>query len=312
MKTKKLRLILVPIDFSPASIETLRFAKRLAAKSGAGLHLLHVVTPLPEIGFGRVRIPAGYSAAEISAVADRRLRGLVSKFLDASKLNSATVRLGAPADEIVAVALETRADLIAIATRGFTGLKRAFIGSTTERVVRHATCPVFVVRDAADKRSAQRARPAVRFRKILVPLDFSDCSRFGLDYAVDFARQSGSRLLLFHSLVPHAYALSDEYTALEAPKLLDFQREDATTEMEKLRRTLSKKSLKIETVITVGSPVEQINECIESHGVDLVIISTHGRTGLKRMFIGSVAEHIVRHATVSVVVVPNRPVDRAT
>jgi universal stress protein A len=76
--------------------------------------------------------------------------------------------------------------------------------------------------------------------------------------------------------------------------------------MENLRRGLARKSIKVETVISVGSPVEQVNECVRSHGVDLVVTSTHGRTGLKGVFIGSTAEQIVRHAICPVLVVPNR------
>jgi nucleotide-binding universal stress UspA family protein len=74
--------------------------------------------------------------------------------------------------------------------------------------------------------------------------------------------------------------------------------------MEKLRRDLAKKSVKVKTAVGLGSPVEQVNECVRSHGVDLIITSTHGRTGLKRVFIGSTAEQIMRHAICSVLVVP--------
>ena len=212
---------------------------------------------------------------------------------------SCTIRLGAAAEKINESARKTHADLIAIATRGYTGLKYAFLGSTTAQVVRTAPCPVLVVRELqylSAKERARRGRTPLRFKKILVPLDFSECSRVGLDYALGVAREFRSSLLLFHCVVPPTYALGAGHTALAGPKLITSQQEFAQDEMENLHRELGKKSVEIEMLVGLGSPVEQINECIRTQGVDLIVTSTHGRTGLKRLFIGSTAEQIVRHA----------------
>jgi nucleotide-binding universal stress UspA family protein len=199
--------------------------------------------------------------------------------------------------------------LIAIATRGFTGLKYAFLGSTTAEVVRTARCPGLVVRElvyVSSKERARRGRTPLQFKKLLVPLDFSDCSRVGLDYALDVAREFRSSVLLFHSIIVQTYTLGHAYTSLQAADLIKLQQEHAQESLGKLRRELSSK-FKVEAAIGVGSTVEQINKCVRSHRVDLIITSTHGRTGLKRLFIGSTAEQIVRHAICPVLVVPNRP-----
>jgi len=121
----------------------------------------------------------------------------------------------------------------------------------------------------------------------------------GLDYALGVAREFQSSLLLFHSVIVQPYALDNASAALQVPNLIKVQEEYAEEELEKLRRELARKSIKVETVIGLGSPVEQLNDCVRSHRVDLIVTSTHGRTGLKRLFMGSTAEQIVHHAIFS-------------
>ncbi len=308
MKATKLRRILVPIDFSPASLATLRFAKLLAARFGAKLHLVHVVSPLPVYAFARGVPLRPFPDRPIMQAAKKRLQELISQFSLSPRDTQCIVRLGDVSSQINDAAAKNRADLIAIATRGLTGLKHAFLGSTTQRVIRSAPCPVLVVRENehfSAKERARRGRTPLQFQKILVPLDFSKCSRVGLDYALGFAREFRSGLLLFYSVV-HSYALSDEYTALEVPNILSQQQEHAQEEMARLRQEAGQGQGNIETKVAVGSPVEQIDTCVRAEGVDLIITSTHGRSGAKRAIIGSTAEQIVRHAPCSVLVVPNR------
>jgi nucleotide-binding universal stress UspA family protein len=310
MKSKKLRRILVPIDFSEESINTLRLAKLLGERLRAQLDLVHVIAPFPPtFPPRRAILPMVSSAGRTVRVALKRLKDFAFEQSVQPLPYSCTTRIGAPAAEINKAAHKIGADLIAIATRGYTGLKYAFLGGTTTQLVRTAPCPVLVVRELehlpAEER-ARRGRTPLQFQKILVPLDFSECSRVGVDYALGIAREFRSRLLLFHSVTVQSYTFGDEYTALEGPNLTKLQQDYAEEEMENLRRGLARKSIKVETVISVGSPVEQVNECVRSHGVDLVVTSTHGRTGLKGVFIGSTAEQIVRHAICPVLVVPNR------
>lgn len=309
MKATKVRRILVPIDFSPASLETLRFAKLLGARFGAKLHLVHVVAPIPIYAFARGVPLRPFPDKPIMQAARKRLQDLVLQSSLPPGDTQCIVRLGEASSQINEVAIKSRSDLIVIATRGLTGLKHAFLGSTTQRVIRGASCPVLVVRENehfSAKERARRGRTPLQFQKILVPLDFSECSRVGLDYALEFAREFGSSLLLFHSVVIHSYALSDEYTALEVPNILSQQQDYADEEMARWRREIEKEFGKVEAKVGVGSPVEQIDECVRTEGVDLIVTSTHGRTGLKRAFIGSTAEQIVRHAPCPVLVVPNR------
>ena len=144
----QLKRILVPIDFSAPSQQALRYALRFAEQFRAEVTLLHVVEKTA-VGSGFADVPSGlaYSDEQLST-AEKNLRALsASSQAAGSPTISSTVRTGLPAHEIVEVAKESDTDLIVIATHGYTGWKHFCIGSTAERVVRTAPCPVFVVRE---------------------------------------------------------------------------------------------------------------------------------------------------------------------
>lgn len=269
--------------------------------------MVHVVTPPPMLFVPRTPLPVKLLWQDGTADPEERLEEVAADFSLPMRPKPYSVSTGAVADQISKLAGFTHAELIAISTRGYTGLKRAFLGSTTETVVRNAPCPVLVVRPAVGSSGRQHARKAsVRFRKILVPLDFSEASRLGLEYALAFAQEFHATVVLFHSVVVSGLTVSNRYTARHLPALIASQQDHARSEMEELRNGISRKGGEVETKITVGSPVERIANYITKAGVDLVITSTHGRSGLSRVFIGSTAERIVRYATCPVLVVPNR------
>ena len=142
----RIKSILVPLDFSPPSKQALGFAVAFARRFNAKLTLLHVVEPVATPDFA-VAFPlamenykvmgAARNELERTVKAARLPRGIVEKVL---------VRFGRSFHEIADAARTRKVDLIIISTHGYTGLKHALLGSTTERVVRHATCPVLVVR----------------------------------------------------------------------------------------------------------------------------------------------------------------------
>lgn len=148
----RLKRILVPIDFSPPSLEAARLAGRWAGLFGAELCVLHVLEPLHVTApFGGEPVvlpprPAAFSRemkASLEKTARRECRG-------AARV-SVHLREGVAYDEIVAAARKLQADIIIIATHGRSGLMRALMGSTAERVARHAACPVLVVPPGAGR-----------------------------------------------------------------------------------------------------------------------------------------------------------------
>jgi len=140
--------ILVPVDFSPLSKKALHYAARLAQEFGAEINIFHVVEPEIPPAFDGFMIapPAVSNGATASAAA--QLKGLVTQIRKAGVEHvGSSVRTGLAAFEIVEAAKDLDVDLIVIATHGYTGWKHFAIGSTAERVVRAAPCPVLVVRE---------------------------------------------------------------------------------------------------------------------------------------------------------------------
>jgi len=153
--TFRLKKILVPIDFSPASENAFKYALHCAGKLSAELTLLHVLVPAVSPSFAGISgAPAGAPAFSRTGPsnAEKKLRALIASTRNGSvsRFRSAT-RTGVPSHEIVEMANEADIDLIIIATHGQTSWKHFCIGSTSERVVRAAPCPVLVVREKEDE-----------------------------------------------------------------------------------------------------------------------------------------------------------------
>jgi universal stress protein A len=142
--TIKLTSILVPIDFSKISQKALDYAVPFAKQFGAKITLLHAIEP-PPYRRDLTYLPMGerFPIAPLK----KELDTLAKKTIEPELLNDVIVQLGAPFEVITNVARDAKADLIIITTHGHTGLRHVFMGSTAERVVRHAPCPVFVVRE---------------------------------------------------------------------------------------------------------------------------------------------------------------------
>ena len=142
----RLRSILVPLDFSPPSKKALDYAVKFARQFGAKLTLVHVVEPVPMPDFD-ASFPLAMENDQLTAAAKNELESAVkSARIPGGTVEKILVRFGRSFHEITDVSRTRKVDLIIISTHGYTGLKHALLGSTTERVVRHAPCPVLVVR----------------------------------------------------------------------------------------------------------------------------------------------------------------------
>jgi nucleotide-binding universal stress UspA family protein len=144
----KLRKILVPVDFSPSSDKALTYAISFAEQFGAKVTLVNVVEPAvypTEFGYVPPEIDTLHRAMQNTA--REKLTNLAEQRIPGRFRANTLVRVGRPHAEITKTAKDLRCDLIVIATHGYTGLKHAVMGSTAERVVRHAPCPVLTVRE---------------------------------------------------------------------------------------------------------------------------------------------------------------------
>ena len=211
------------------------------------------------------------------------------------------MRIGKPFHEITTDARERAADLIVIATHGYTGAKRVLLGSTAEQVVRHAPCPVLTVPTRTMAKRAGKKSPFT-VKKILVPIDFSNISKDALPWATFLASHFGAELVLLHIVekFPIDYLLGPELMNHTIVPLM----KQAEADLEHLAGSLSKSTeVNISAVVREGKPFEEICHAAKALGADLIALTTHGYTGLKHVWLGSTAERVVRHAHCPVLVV---------
>jgi nucleotide-binding universal stress UspA family protein len=180
-------------------------------------------------------------------------------------------------------------------SHGRTGLKRFFMGSVAEKVVRHAPVSVLVVRGTPD---------GPNFERVLCPIDFSDDASRIIERAEELTNPTGAGLELLHAIELPLAASGD-------PLLTDFVNDldrRATIEIERYAEEVTdRRRVPVRTEVLTGNPAElTLAKLEEDRTFDLVAVGTHGRSRLRRMVLGSVAEKLVRHAPCSVLVVRAR------
>jgi len=149
--------------------------------------------------------------------------------------------------------------------------------------------------------SAATVKSPFRIKKILVPVDFSDCSKKALQYAIPFARQFDAALTLLHVVQANYYV--GDFGTIDTALLETEMRKNAEKQLADLAAREVGKGLRCETTLRTGRIVSEIVEVARQTQTDLIIISTHGHTGLKHILLGSVAENVVRHAPCPVLIV---------
>jgi len=143
-----------------------------------------------------------------------------------------------------------------------------------------------------------------RLKRILVPIDFSDCAKKALQYAIPLAKEHEAAITLLY-VVPTSYAIGEyggiDYASLEADMRASGDKQLSALAVDEVRGEVS-----ADTLIRTGTAAAEIIEVARSLPADLIVVSTHGRTGLKHVFLGSVTEHVIRHAPCPVLVVRER------
>lgn len=154
-----LRKLLVPLDFSERSVQALNYAAPLALRLGASLCLVHVVETASYL-HDLSNVALAMSEAEMLNKAKLKLARLARRWTAQGLAVECQVRSGRAFQEVSVLARDVGADLIVISTHGYTGFKKALLGSTTERVVSHAPCPVLVLRQKVQEQAPADAGEA--------------------------------------------------------------------------------------------------------------------------------------------------------
>ena len=212
------------------------------------------------------------------------------------------IATGIPSEEVLSVARTKDTDLIVVGTRGKTGLEHVLLGSTAERIIRMAPCPVLTVpmdKQRTDGRSSTE-KPSTTPKRMLVPVDFSDCSLDALEYGVSVAQRSKAFIQLLHVLEPVSYGL--DFT-LPHVATREHIRTELTGRLSNLVSALTSVGVPSDFTITGGLPAESILDTAKSPSIDLIVMGTHGRRGFSHALFGSVAESVLRRSLCPVLTV---------
>ncbi|MBZ0135948.1 MAG: universal stress protein [Planctomycetes bacterium] len=283
----KFKRIVVPTDFSDTAETAIKLASQLADHYACTLDLVNVVD-------ATVYAYAGYPFASLS----KELMSGAEEALNKVKLTLTNGKLnryllsGSPAREIADHAKRHKADLIVIGTHGHGAVARFFLGSVADRVVHESDCPVIVTKQPKGKikHPKKQTKP---FTRILFPSDFSDTSKRALDQAVAFTEDMDAELFVLHVVDD---SLISTHVEEERTIILKELRKHA---LEELKNQLPAQLLEnFETIGAVkrGEPGKAIAAYAETHHCDLIVMGTHGRGGIERALIGSVADKVVRRA----------------
>jgi nucleotide-binding universal stress UspA family protein len=275
------RIILVPLDGSKETEAILPEIQRIATERDQ-VHFLHVVPPVPT--------PAGVSVQHLLGFLDQALAYLQilrSKWLPNHR-GLDLVRAGEPAQEILGVALEKNVSLIAMATRGRTGLQRFLLGSVASEIVRKSQLPVLLVRPDVRK-------PARAIERILLAVEGTEAPAEILETVKSLAGTAKSDIVLFHAMPP----VQDPAPQWAPPVPLSILNGPGHR-LQDLADRLEEEGYPAWPVVCQGPPVEEIVGHAARLDVDLIALATHARTGLERIFEGSVAEGVLKHTSVPV------------
>jgi nucleotide-binding universal stress UspA family protein len=295
------KTILFAADFSENSREAFRAASSLAADDQARLIVLHVAElARPSAEMAR---RGGLSAPILDQLGTDDDETLFERLREFYVPNHAVdvsfrVKKGEIAHEILRTASSVAADLIVMGTHGRTGLRRLFAGSVATAVLRGAHCPVLALRSGASAAGVQRGQV------ILHPTDFSENSEPALSVARMLARSLGARLVVLH-VAPMPVVMGGSMASEIDPRYY-------SDVLDGIRAGLDGPDLKypVETLFRQGFEPEMIRQVATELDCDLIVMGTHGRSGITRLLLGSVAEPVLSKADCPVMVV--RAIPRAT
>ncbi|MCX5745169.1 MAG: universal stress protein [Proteobacteria bacterium] len=284
-----LKKILCATDFSTGSKAALGTAVMLAKQADCELVIVHA-WEVVYAGIYAVPTDLGQQVLESAQVALAAAeREAVA--LGATRVTSQLVNGSAWRVIVDLVAEDPAFDLILIGTAGRSGLPRVLLGSVAERVVRHAPCSVLVVRPD------YVARP---FTHLLCPIDFSELSRAAVELAMELATTPRAEITLAHMIE----GMDDIGEPGAQPVAWDAETR-VEDELARWRARIEENARHVHVKCRsrfgrAGAGLLRLLD--EDASFDIVVVGTHGRTGLRRLFLGSVAEKLVRHAPCPVLV----------
>jgi nucleotide-binding universal stress UspA family protein len=289
---RQLKRIIVGHDLEAGGEGALRSAVALANRCGSALRLVHVVEPLHY--YQRISHPLTlpYTLEEISQKAGVKLQALVANPEFASLHVEYEVRGGKRFVELIVAARAWQADLIVVG--GGSRTEEPFLGTTSERILRKALLPVMVAKKPLSAEA----------KTFLVPTDFSSCARTAAEQALMLANKFSARIVFFHVLDLYpSYTIAYAQDLGVSVPISPPSPEEMEPEWEAFLAGLPFDKLDWEKCTEEGQAATAIVQQAKRVHADLIVIGTHGRSGLPHMLLGSVAEKVVRTASCPVLTI---------
>lgn len=277
--------LLIATDLSARSDRAVECAVSLARQHNARLTIVHVIDE---------EMPSSMAQVHQNA-ANESIQAHIDTLLDGDD-SHVTVKIvvGRPYRDILEVSEDFEADLIVLGLHRKDAFKDMFRGTTAERVIRAGKFPVLLVSD----------RPSGAYRRIMVGVDFSIYSRRAVEFAVRFAPDGQFELVHAYDVPFKGFLYSPE-TQKEVIKQHEIQfKKMIDEEMATFLSSLKPNAPKLERVMQEGTVRDVIHGQVERIKPDLLVIGTHGRTGVAHAFLGSVAEDLLRNPPCDVLAVP--------
>jgi nucleotide-binding universal stress UspA family protein len=284
----KLHEILIPLDGSAEAESVLPYLIDVARKFNSRVHVLGV-------GIGRKT---------------RRVNRLIEDYINrtANKLHSdnikaeLVIRYGAAADKILDFTAEQEIDLIIMATHGRSGITRWWMGSVAEKVISEATAPVLLVRSQRPRKTGTSDKLNLP-HKILAPLDGSDIGESALPYAEAIASSSRGSINLLQVISPPGTVEANLLGGPDWRKFVKAMHDAGEDYLKGIAERLNSKNIKVTYEIATGDPADKIVEYATNIRASMVAMSTHGRTGITRWVLGSVADKVLHGARIPILLV---------
>jgi nucleotide-binding universal stress UspA family protein len=279
--------LLLATDFSKPGKLVFPYALKLALALNLRLMVLHVVKAPP--GFEHWSPAARRSLHSLKTKALLELGRIVRLAHENSLMADHRLLVGIPVDSILEVAHSSHVVLIAMGTQGKTGWDRLRLGSVAESTLRRTLCAVLTVSASVTHHTPVNPH-RLRISRLLVATDFSASSKAALRTAVVLAKRLTARVVLVHATEPSASSQSDTL------RVDELSRRRCDQQLQKIISASRADEVIADKVVITGSPVEVILDQAKHQKTDLILVGTHGRRGMKRLMLGSVAEAVVRRA----------------
>jgi nucleotide-binding universal stress UspA family protein len=304
------RSILVPLDGSAAAEQATPMALSLARRFAAALKLIHVHVPTWGV-YGEGGVYDALVDREIREGMQAYLNGIIQRIsTDTDIALTSTVLEGLVPGAIIRHATESGVDLVVMTTQGRGPVARFWLGSVADRLIRQSMIPILFVRPQEGEVDLTQE---VKFGRMLIPLDGSELAEQILDPATVIAAATNAEITLLRvvqQFTPDSYVLHSRRMSRIRPALLkqlqEVDRQERTRAEEYLDQVAGRLRVRSLTVITrlVShlQPATAILDDASAQNVDLIALATHGRGGLKRLLVGSVADKVLRGAITPVLV----------